>query len=71
MSHPEGVGTNGQNLDMAEALCGQGLQRLLDLGKAETEVPHKAVGTPDECVPWSASRSADKPVVAHKHSAAC
>lgn len=53
---------NGQNPGMGGALCGQGLQRLLDLGKGETEAPQVAVGTPDEIAPWSANRSADKPV---------
>lgn len=53
---------------MAGAPCGQGLQRHLD--KAETGAPHKAVGTCAVCAPWSASRSADKPVVAHKFSTA-
>lgn len=52
---------NGQIPGMAGALCGQGLQRHLNLGKAETGAPHKAVGTPAEWAPWSASRSADKP----------
>lgn len=68
MSHPEGVGTNGQIPGMAEALCGQSLQRYLDLGKAETGAPHKVVGTCAECAPLSANRSADKPAVAHKFS---
>lgn len=45
------MGINGQIPCMAEALCRQGLQRHLDLGKAETGAPYKAVGTPDERVP--------------------
>lgn len=61
---------NGQLPCMAGALCGRGLQRHLDLGKAETGAPYKAVGTPDECAPLSASRSADKSGLAHKFSTA-
>lgn len=66
MSHPEWVGTNGQIPCMSGAPCGLDLQMHQALDKAETGAPHKAVGTSAECAPWSASRSDDKPVIAHK-----